>query len=277
VVGGGEELAGVVAGRTVTVESDRGTRSTLSAASWRSPATVSTGQTGGVNDSSVAATVTNAGSPVVGDTLAVTATPSTAGSCGTIPATGVTGAGGTVTLAYVGTAVVGTCTIKVTEADNGLSGTAVITQAANNSVVVATGGTAIAPHTVVESTGGGVVPNVLSATVTTPAAAPVVGETINFTLTPETSGGCGTLTAPSEVTAAGGIATDVVSFAGVGTPTAACGTFSPASAGSTNSSGVVSVTYTSSTTAGFCTITATENGTAQTGTVTIDQTRFSLT
>ncbi|MGA2307634.1 MAG: hypothetical protein ABSH29_26110 [Acidimicrobiales bacterium] len=172
------------------------------------PSTVSTGQTGGVNDSSVVATVTNAGTPVVGDTVAVTATPSTTGSCGTIPATGITIAGGTVTLAYVGTAVVGTCTIKVTEANNGLSGTAVITQAANNSVAVATGGTAIAPHTVVESTGGGVVPNAVTATVTTPAAAPVVGETVNFTLTPETSGGCGTLTAPSEVTAAGGIATD---------------------------------------------------------------------
>ena len=83
---------------------------------------MSTGQTGGVNDSSVVATVTNAGSPVVGDPVAITATPSTAGSCGTIPATGTTGAGGTVTLAYVGSAVVGTCTIKVTEANNGLYG-----------------------------------------------------------------------------------------------------------------------------------------------------------
>ncbi len=173
------------------------------------PSTVSTGQTGGVNDSSVVATVTSAGSPVVGDTVAVTATPSTAGSCGTIPATGVTIAGGTVTLAYVGTAVVGTCTIKVTEADNGLSGSTVITQAANNTVsITATPGSATAPHTVVESGGGVLTPNALTATVTTPAAAPVVGETINFTLTPETPLGCGTLTAASEVTAAGGVATD---------------------------------------------------------------------
>jgi hypothetical protein len=35
---------------------------------------------------------------------------------------------------------------------------------------------------------------------------------------------------------------------------------------------VVTVTYTSSTTAGFCTITATEGGTAQTGSTVIDQT-----
>jgi adhesin/invasin len=171
------------------------------------PSTVSTGQTGGVNDSSVVATVLNAGSPVVGDTVAVATTASTAGSCGTIPATGTTGAGGKVTLAYVGTAVVGTCTIKVTEAASGLSGTTVITQAANNSVTVATGGTAIAPHTVIESVGT-LVPNVVSATVTTPTNTPVVGETVNFTLTPLTTGGCGTLTAPSEVTSGTGVATD---------------------------------------------------------------------
>ena len=49
-----------------------------------------------------------------------------------MPTTGTTGAGGTFTIAYAGTAVVGTCTITVTEADHGLSGTTVITQAANN-------------------------------------------------------------------------------------------------------------------------------------------------
>jgi hypothetical protein len=108
----------------------------------------------------------------------------------------------------------------------------VVTQTANNSVVVAA-----SPSSVVDS---GTATSTVTATVTSSTGSPVSG--------------------------------DVVSFAGVGTPGAACGTFSPASAGSTNSSGVVSVTYTSSTTAGFCTITATENGTAQTGTVTIDQT-----
>ena len=45
---------------------------------------------------------------------------------------------------------------------------------------------------------------------------------------------------------------------------------SPPQRGATNSSGVVSVVYTSATTAGFCTITATEDGTAQTGTCQMD-------
>ena len=60
---------------------------------------------------------------------------------------------------------------------------------------------------------------------------------------------------------------DLVGFVGTGD----CGTISPA-AGSSNSSGVVTVTYTSATSIGFCTITATEHNTAQTGSVQIDNT-----
>jgi hypothetical protein len=197
------------------------------------PATVSTGQTGGVNDSSVLATVTNVGSPVVGDAVAVTATPSTAGSCGTIPTTGTTSAAGTVTLAYVGSAVVGTCTIKVTEANNGLTGTAVITQAANNAVALIpfAPNTTAQPHAVAISTGGGAVTTPVTATVTNPANTAVVGDVVNFTVTANTPGGCGTLNPTSATTIAGGVA---------------------------------STTYTSPFVTGVCTITATE-ATAATG------------
>ena len=65
---------------------------------------------------------------------------------------------------------------------------------------------------------------------------------------------------------------DVVNFTTAASPAGSCGTFTPAAAGATNSSGQVTVTYTSSTTAGFCTVTATEGGTSQTGSVVIDQT-----
>jgi hypothetical protein len=200
------------------------------------PSTVSTSTTTG-NTSSVNAVVTNAGSPVNNDPIAVSDTPSTAGSCGTL--TGTTGlttnSSGTLATAvgYTSSAVVGTCTIKFTEADNGLSGTTVITQAANNGLVLTPGGTVTTPHPLAESNGTtGVNTQPVTVTVTNPAGTAVVGDVINFTLTPNTANGCGTLTAASATTVTG--------------------------------TGVASTTYDAPFVFGICTITATE-ATAQTG------------
>jgi adhesin/invasin len=74
-----------------------------------------------------------------------------------------------------------------------------------------------------------------------------------------------TVTGPS-----GYMVGDSVSVALVGTPAAACGTILPASI-VTNAVGVASFTYTSSTTVGFCTVTATEAGQGAKGTATVDQ------
>jgi hypothetical protein len=65
----------------------------------------------------------------------------------------------------------------------------------------------------------------LAATVENPATTPVVGDVVNFTLTPLTANGCGTLASPSVTTVSGGIAAD---------------------------------TYTEPFVLGFCTVTATE-------------------
>jgi hypothetical protein len=54
-------------------------------------------------------------------------------------------------------------------------------------------------------------------------------------------------------------------------PLAVCGTV-PATAVIVNSSGQAVVTYTSSASSGFCTVTATESATAQSGSTQIDQT-----
>jgi hypothetical protein len=63
---------------------------------------------------------------------------------------------------------------------------------------------------------------------------------------------------------------DSVSVALVGTPAAACGTILPASI-VTNAAGIASFTYTSSTTVGFCAITATEAAQGAKGSATVDQ------
>jgi hypothetical protein len=92
--------------------------------------------------------------------------------------------------------------------------------------------------------GNGTSTSSVTATVTAAAGGPVVGDILGFTLTPSVSGACGTIT--------------------------------PA-AGQTNSSGSVTIAYTSSTTNGFCTVTATESAavspelTAQSGATQITQ------
>ncbi|MGH9098279.1 MAG: beta strand repeat-containing protein, partial [Acidimicrobiales bacterium] len=81
--------------------------------------------------------------------------------------------------------------------------------------------------------------------------------------------GVSTSTVTATVTTAGGtpVPGDVVSF----TPTGTCGTLSSPTA-TTNATGVASVTYTSASSAGFCTISATEAATGQIGSTVVTQT-----
>jgi hypothetical protein len=201
-----------------------------------SPTTLSTapGQT-----SALTFTVMHNGAPVA-DTLTLSASGTPAAVCNdtnvggasaTTPTPGNTGSNGIGTHTYTNTSTVGTCTISVSESMFGLTSTTTITQAANNTVAVTPTGTNVAPAPVVESHGTTLTTPTITATVSTPAAAAVVGDVINFTATPLSTGGCGTLNPASATTAAGGIAT---------------------------------TTYTAPFGTGFCSITATE-ATAGTG------------
>lgn len=157
----------------------------------------------------------------------------TSGACGTLAATtGMTNSNGVFTTTYTSSTTVGACQITVEDSFLNETGYANITQTGlANGVTVSFSPAYIA--------GDGVSTSTLDATVVTePAGNPVSGDSVTFTL--------------------------------AGNPTAACGTLSSATA-KTNSSGVASVTYTASTTAGFCTATATEANTGSTGSNFIDQ------
>jgi hypothetical protein len=180
-------------------------------------------------------TVTATTAPVVAsDPVLLTATPSVAGACGTLSATtGTTNASGVASFTYTSsTTAGGTCTITAIEASNAAhAATAVISQTATNSVALTAAPANLTPNGTSTST--------VTATVTSVGGTPVAG--------------------------------DLVSFAGVGTPTqASCGAFTP-NDGTTNASGQVVVTYTSTTTAGFCAVTATESGTGSAGSAQITQ------
>jgi hypothetical protein len=192
----------------------------------------------GATASSVTATVTNpSGAAVSGDTVTFTTAAYPAGACGTVsPTSGTTNASGAVTVAYVSSTTSGFCTITAKESATNGSGTGVIDQIASP-----------APSTT------------YSVAVNSP--------TLNATGTTTT-----TLTATVDTTSTSGVGVpnDPVMFTLTGTPAAACGTLSSAMA-TTNASGVASVTYTTSTTAGNCTITATEANDDQSGSGTVAQ------
>jgi hypothetical protein len=193
------------------------------------------------------AVVTNTGLPVNADTLSVTHVGSPTAACGALSAgpytTNSSGTLGTA-ITYTGSTTVGTCTITITEADHGLSGSTVVTQAANNTLAIATTagpiGSTGAPHTTAESTTS-YSPQVVNFWVANPVGTGVVGDVINFSLTPDTTGGCGSFSGTTATTAT---ATSVT--------------------GGTAAAGNVAITYDTPFNTGMCTITATE-ATAQTG------------
>ncbi|TMD10005.1 MAG: hypothetical protein E6J01_00190 [Chloroflexi bacterium] len=188
----------------------------------------------GATTSTITATVTtNTGAPAVSDPVAFSLAGSPSGACGTItPATGTTNTSGTFTSVYKASSTVGTCTITANEAQNGLSGSTTVTQ-----TKVANSNTVTAAPTFVPANG------VATSTVTS--------------LVKDSSGAL--------------VSGDVVTFVATGSPAAACGSLSASSA-TTSAAGVASVTYTASTTVGFCTVKATEANTGTAGSATITQT-----
>jgi adhesin/invasin len=202
-----------------------------------SPATLNAN---GTSTSAITVTVTHAGSAVSGDPVSLSTSASVAGSCGTFttanPAT--TNGSGVATFTYKSSTTAGACTITATEADNAQSGTTIITQSVQNSVT-------FSPLTATLAANG-TADQAFTVTVDGPAGAgaPVAGDALTFTTSANPSGACGS----------------VVTNAGT----------------TTNSSGQVAATYVTSTTVGFCTITATEQatspGTGQSGSAPVDQT-----
>jgi hypothetical protein len=179
---------------------------------------------------SVAGTVITTQEPI--NFLATALTP---GGCGSLtPASGTTVAG-VVTTAYTAPFGSGFCSVTATEAaaQTGESAAQVGTD-----VIDSTGGTA--------ATGVTVVPSPTSV---------------------QTSGGTSTVV----VTATGAGAGDPVLLTAVGTPAAACGTLS-AGTGTTVAGGTATFTYTGSKTAGTCAITAVEGNAGKIGTGTITET-----
>lgn len=188
----------------------------------------------GVTTSTVTATVTSStGAPAINDPVAFSLSGSPSGACGSIaPPTGNTNSNGTVTATYTASSTVGTCTITANEAQNGLSGSTTITQ-----TKVANTNAVTASPSFVKANGADT--SSITALVKDSTGAFVSGDTVTFVAT--------------------------------GSPAAACGTLSASSA-TTNASGVASVTYTASTTVGFCTVKATEANTGTAGSATITQT-----
>jgi hypothetical protein len=143
-------------------------------------------------------------------------------SCGTVsPATGSTDGTGKFTATYTASAVGGTCVVTATEANGGSSGSVTITQTPQKNNVALTASPNPIP-------GNGTSTSTFTATVTRAVGgAAVVGETVAFTLGAQAACTGATLGTPSN-------------------------------AGKTDANGQVTVTYTSSTTSGFCTVTATD-------------------
>jgi hypothetical protein len=223
---------------------------TISATPQSVPA-VTVAQTANSGASFIVMTVMHLGQPVNNDTLSLSAVGSPAtvcndlnvgGASATTPTPGNTGANGEGNHFYGSSAVLGTCTITATEADYGLTATTTITQNDDNTVVFSPAGTLATPHPEAQSTAG--TPNTPTFTATVTAAvtgAAVVGDNVTFTPTAVTTGGCGPTTAATAATSGTGVASFVF--------TAPIGT-------------------------GFCSIVATEAGTAQSTSTVIDTTAF---
>ncbi len=160
----------------------------------------------------------------------------TGAGCGTvspaITSTALVNGANTASTTYTAGTTVGNCVITATEADGGNQGSISIATTAPTNTVTMSP----ASQTAVVSSGG----FTITATVDSPTGAAVSGDAVTFTEVGNAS-------------------------------SAACGSLNTTS-GTTNSSGQVTVFYTPSATAGFCTVTATEAGTGATGTSTIDQT-----
>jgi hypothetical protein len=173
----------------------------------------------GTDTRTVTATITGTGNHL-NDTVVFTMAAGTPGSCGTLSATsGNTGTGSTVAVTYTASTTVGTCTITATEANGNSSGSHSTTQAQR-------------PNTIT-----------LSASPTSVSTSAAGTSTLTVTVT--------------DTNTHAGVSGDAITFTSLGSPLAACGVIS-ANTTPTNSSGVVTATYTASSAQGGCVITAHE-------------------
>jgi hypothetical protein len=202
------------------------------------PTTVVAG--GSNQNTSLTATVTFNGAPVVGDIVkfAVGAGEPALIVCGTVPTTATTigfatDATGKVSVPYTGGPTVGFCPITATEQTHLTPATTTVTENSGQSTsnlmsVLASPATIPASGTTPTST--------ITATVTGASHSPILADEVMFTL----SGGL------------------------------SCGTLS-AAFGATTAAGTATVTYTSSTVAGTCTVTALEANSDVSSTATVTQ------
>ena len=189
------------------------------------------------------------GLAVQGDRLTFTASPSSAGSCGTIgsilPTGGISDTNGNVTFVYTSSSVVGFCTIKATESAKGATKLVVVTQAnpADSEYVTISGTT--------------------SSTATCSG-----GETFCVFANGNDTGTIKVIVIDATTTGQK-IGDGVLATFFSASPAGACGSISP-TGGSTIVGGFVT-SYTASTTAGTCDITFTEADDGSTGHASIQQ------
>lgn len=187
----------------------------------------------GSSTSVVTATVTSPdGTPAVGDSVSFTI--GGGASCGSIASSPAsTNASGSATVTYTASTTAGSCSITATEATNSRSGSITITQTTVANAITVTATPSSVPA-------DGTTTSLIVSTITNRISGPVIGDIVTYALSPNPTGSCGTLSAVSATTGAGGT-----------TP---------------------AITYTASTTAGICTVTATEASSGSSGTTSITQT-----
>jgi hypothetical protein len=199
-------------------------------------ATPSTIPADGTTDSAITAAVTGAGgSPIDNDPVMFQFSGASCSSLTTLYGA-TTGAGGPAAASYTASTTAGVCTVTATEAFGGASNSTSITQ---GPVIYSVAVTATPPTI----TANGLSTSTITATVTNTFGDPAPGDTVTFTIPNTYPGPHGAFNG------------------GVATLTAI-----------TNAQGVATVTYTSSTTAGFSIVKATESATGGSGTASIDQT-----
>lgn len=189
--------------------------------------------------SSVTVTVKDSsGNPVSGDDVTLTTSAYPTGACGSLNHTsGTTTSSGQVAATYTASSTSGFCTITASESQTGASGSTTITQTSSSPSIMPNSVTVTASPSSVSASGSAT--STITATVKNFLGQAVSGDPVMFTMSASPAGSCGMLSSTT---------------------------------GTTNSSGVVSVTYTSSTVPGTCTITATEANTAASGKGTVTQT-----
>jgi hypothetical protein len=202
-------------------------------------------------------TVLHNGNTVANDAVDLSVSPS---SCGTISSTSVTtGSNGAAIATYTASTTVENCTITALEAQYGQTGSVTISQTSpKNSIAVSV---------VTQSGTGASVSDAITTDPTQTAQVLPVGE-YSSSLTPSANTDQISATVSNS---SGPVGSDTVTFTLTPTTSGACGTLSAATA-TTNSSGVATTEYTPSSTVGFCQVSVSESATGGSTSVYLDQT-----